>query len=71
MRISQLLKELEEFKIKYGDLFVVVQYRDEDNEFNGHDGFLELRTEAEGLPDWQSMQEDFKDLKNNEEVLVL
>ena len=42
MRISQLLKELEEFKSKYGDLFVVVQYRDEDNEFNGPDTLVVL-----------------------------
>lgn len=71
MRISELLQKLEEFKNTHGDLFVVVQYRDDEGEYNGHDGYLELKTEAEGLPDWQAMQEDFKDLKNDEEVLVL
>jgi hypothetical protein len=71
MRISALIKKLKEVEKKNGDVHVVVQYRDEDGDYNGHDGILGFNIEEESISDYELYLEDFQDLGLHEKVLVL
>lgn len=71
MRISALIKKLEEVEEKNGDVHVVVQYRDEDGDYNGQDGILGFKIEEESISDYELYLEDFQDLGLHEKVLVL
>lgn len=71
MRISELQEKLATIKKLQGDIHVVVQYRDEDGDYNGHDGFLEMRVEPQGISEWELVNPEFCDLGLYDNVLVL
>lgn len=49
MKISELIQVLESAKEKYGDLDVVVQYRDDGGYYSGSDSELCLEVEDNNL----------------------